>query len=95
MRYSYGVNDSFNPKRGRTISVPQLASLIKRDVGFGKWNNYHGGVEDNSAASCSYKANSFVFHERLFIYGTEREFKELEKIISEFIKVTPRVFTDN
>lgn len=37
MRYSYNIKDDYDPKRGRTISVPQLASIIKRDVEYGKW----------------------------------------------------------
>lgn len=95
MRYSYGIKEGYDPKRGRTISIPQLASIIKRDVEYGKWNNYHGGVEGKSAANCSYSTGNFTYHEKLYVYGTEKEFQQLEKLIREFIEVTPRVFTDN
>lgn len=92
MRYSYGTNDSYNPRRGRTISVPQLASIIKRDVEYGKWNKYEGGKEDTSTASCKYHKKGFIYHERLFIYGTKKEFKKLENIIKNFIEVNPRQY---
>ena len=94
MRYSYGTNDSYNSNRGRTITVKQLASLIKRDVGFGKWNVYEGGREDSSTASCKYSRRGFIYHERLFIYGTEKEFKHLEQLIRPIIEVIPRVFNN-
>lgn len=95
MRYSYGTNDSYNPRRGRTISVPQLASIIKRDVEYGKWNKYEGGKEDTSTASCKYHKKGFIYHERLFIYGTAKEFQQLEKLIQDFIEVIPRKFNNN
>lgn len=92
MRYKYGTNDSYSEYRGRTATAKQIASLIKRDVEYGKWNIYHGGVEDSFTASCSYERKGFVYHERLYIQGTEREFKELEALIKDFIEVIPRKF---
>lgn len=95
MRYSYGTNDSYNPNRGRTITAKQLASIIKRDVNYGKWNIYEGGREDSSTATCRYKAKGFEFHSYLLIFGKESEFKELEQLIKPIIEVIPRQFVDN
>lgn len=92
MRYYYGTNNSYSPSKGRTVSVPQLASIIKRDVECGKWNNYHGGTENNSTASCSYSKKGFIFHSRLFINGKKEEFQRLETLIQDFIEVIPRKF---
>ena len=92
MRYSYGTNDSFT-NGSRTASVKQLASIIKRDVDYGKWNIYEGGETHNYTAKCRYKRNGFIYHEHLLICGTKREFKELEKLIAPFIEVVPRRFT--
>jgi len=92
MRYSYGIKEGYDPKRGRTISVPQLASIIKRDVEYGKWNKYEGGLEGKSAASCSYSNGNFQYHEKLYIYGTEKEFTHLEQLIRGILRVIPRQF---
>lgn len=93
MRYSYNIKDDYDPKRGRTISVPQLASIIKRDVEYGKWNQYNGGDEKHSA-NCNYTSGNFQYHEKLYIFGTPKEFQQLEKLIKEFISVVPRIFPE-
>ena len=92
MRYVYGTNDSHLNSKGRTIPVKQLASLIKRDVDFGKWNLYEGGEPNSVTAHCKYKRKGFIHHELLLIYGNEKEFKKLEQIIKDFIEVKPRKF---
>ena len=97
MRYSYGTNDSYSETRGRTITAKQLASIIKRDVGYGKWNVYDGGRTNSVTASCRYSRRGFVYHNRLFIYGTKKEFQVLEKLISKIkdIEVIPREYDNN
>lgn len=90
MRYSYGTNDSYSTSRGRTATAKQIASLIKRDVDYGKWNLYDGGKEESWTASCRYSKKGFVYHERLFIYGTKKEFQELERLIKGIIDIIPR-----
>lgn len=90
MRYSYGTNDSFT-NGSRTASVKQLASIIKRDVDYGKWNIYEGGETNTRTAKCRYKRNGFIYHEHLLIYGTADEFRRLEGLIKDFITVIPRV----
>ena len=96
MRYSYGTNDSFSNSRGRTATAKQIASLIKRDVEYGKWNLYDGGKEDSWTASCRYSRKGFIYHERLFLYGTKREFDELEKLLQKVeIEVIPRRYDEN
>lgn len=92
MRYYYGTDDSFHHGTGRSATAKQIASIIKRDVEFGKWNHYYGGKTNDITASCSYRRKGFVFHGRLFITGKQSEFKELEKLITSFIEVTPRQF---
>lgn len=92
MRYKYGTNDSYTEGRGRSCSVPQLASIIKRDVECGKWNKYDGGEVNTRTATCRYSKKGFSFHSYLLIYGKEEEFKRLETLIKDFIKVTPRKF---
>lgn len=92
MRYVYGTNDSYSRIKGRTITAKQLASIIKRDVDYGKWNIYEGGQEDSSTAVCRYKRNGFTFHSQIMIYGNKKEFKKLEKLIKDFIEVIPRQF---
>lgn len=92
MRYKYGTNDSYTEGKGRTCSVPQLASIIKRDVDYGKWNTYYGGEVNSRTAKCCYKKKGFSFHSHLLIYGKEEEFKRLENLIKDFIEVTPRKF---
>lgn len=90
MRYKYGFND--NPTdSSRTATAKQIASIIKRDVDYGKWNTYNGGDKEHGA-SVSYQNKSFNFHTKMFLFGKESEFKELEKLIKDFIKVTPRKF---
>lgn len=91
MRYSYGTNDSFT-EGSRTASVKQVASLIKRDVEYGKWNIYEGGEANTRTAKCRYKRNGFVYHSHLLLWGKEEEFKRLESLIKDFIDVTPRKF---
>lgn len=95
MRYKYGTNDSYSPNMGRTATAKQIASIIKRDVDYGKWNIYEGGTEDSISAKCRYKRNGFVYHSHLLIFGKESEFKELEKLIKPIIEVIPRKFSNN
>ena len=90
MRYKYGTNDSYSGFRGRTVTPTELASIIKRDVDYGKWNIYEGGKQDSTTAHCKYQTEHFTYHERILIYGTKKEFKELEKLIDDFIFVNPR-----
>lgn len=92
MRYYYGTNDSFYEGHGRTATAKQIASIIKRDVEYGKWNVYNGGKEDSTTASCKYQATSFTHHRQLFIKGQEKEFKELENLIKDIIEVKPRQY---
>lgn len=92
MRYIYGTNDSYNTTKGRTVSVKQLASIIQRDVEYGKWNIYEGGETNSQTAQCRYKRNGFVYHEQLMIYGNKQEFKKLEKLLNGIIEVIPRKF---
>ena len=92
MRYVYGTDDSYNQTKGRTITAKQLASIIKRDVDYGKWNIYEGGETNSRSACCRYKRNGFIYHENLLIYGSEKEFKKLETLIKDFIEVIPRKF---
>lgn len=91
MRYSYGTNDSYTTN-SRTCSVPQLASIIKRDVDLGKWNIYEGGRTNSLTAKCRYKRNGFVYHSHLLIWGSKEEFQRLEHLIKDFIEVIPRNF---
>ena len=92
MRYIYGtLENPLNPK-GRNVTAKQLASIIKRDVEFGKWNLYTGGDSEKIPAHCQYKRNGFVHHEQLLIYGTQSEFKNLENLLKGIIKVIPRKF---
>lgn len=95
MRYYYGTNDSYHEGRGRTATAKQIASIIKRDVDYGKWNIYEGGETNSRTAKCRYKRNGFIYHSHLLIFGTEKEFKELESIIKSFIEVIPRKFSNN
>ena len=87
IRYIYGTNDSYPTTKGRTVTAKQLASIIKRDVSFGKWNLYEGGKENSWTASCRYSRRGFIYHERLFIYGTKKEFQKLEMLIKNIIEV--------
>lgn len=92
MRYVYGTNDSYNNAKGRTVTAKQLASIIQRDVEFGKWNIYEGGETESQTAQCRYKRNGFVYHEQLIIYGNKKEFKQLETLLKGIIEVIPRKF---
>ncbi len=92
MRYYYGTNDSYYPGNGRTVTAKQLASIIKRDVDYGKWNIYEGGKENTRSAHCRYKRNGFIYHEQLMIFGKQSEFKELESLLEGIIEVIPREF---
>lgn len=92
MRYVYGTNNSYYHPKGRTVTAKQLASIIKRDVEFGKWNIYEGGKTDNSTARCKYQRKGFTHHEQLMIFGNEKEFKKLEKLINGIIEIIPRQF---
>lgn len=96
MKYKYGTNDSYSNSSGRTATAKQIASLIKRDVEYGKWNKYDGGKEGSYIASCEYYRRGFVHHERLYIYGKRDEFDELEKLIQKIdnLKVIPRKYDD-
>ena len=96
MRYSYGTNDSYSNSRGRTVTAKQLASIIKRDVDYGKWNLYDGGRTNSVTASCRYSRKGFIYHGRLFIYGTKREFQQLEKLLQKIdIEIIPRRYEEN
>lgn len=94
MKYKYGTNDSYSNSCGRTATAKQIASIIKRDVEYGKWNKYDGGKQDNYIASCEYSRKGFIHHERLYIYGKRAEFDELEKLIHDVdnLKVIPRKY---
>lgn len=92
MRYYYGTSDSYHEGAGRTASVKQVASIIQRDVEFGKWNIYEGGKQDSTLAKCRYKKNGFIFHSVLIIQGQKKEFKELEKLIQDIVEVIPRQY---
>ena len=92
MRYKYGTTDSYSNFKGKTVTAKELASIIKRDVDYGKWNLYEGGKSNSTIAHCRYKRNGFVYHEQLLIFGSKDEFKRLENLIKDFIKVNPRVF---
>ena len=92
MRYKYGTKDCYTSFRGKDCSVKELASIIKRDVECGKWNQYEGGEVDSIDAHCRYKRNGFQYHEQLLIYGNKKEFKELEQLIDDIIFVNPRKF---
>ena len=93
MRYIYGTNDSFSTTKGTIVTAKQLASIIKKDVEFGKWNRYEGGRVNSVTAHCRYKKNGYAFHSHLLIYGSKREFKVLENIIKDFIEVIPRQYS--
>ena len=92
MRYKYGTSDSYTTFKGKNVTVPELASIIKRDVEVGKWNLYEGGEEESTTAHCKYQRNGFQYHEQLLIYGSKKEFQRLESLIREFIKVNPRQY---
>lgn len=92
MKYYYGNVDKFIDNDGKTATAKQIASLIKRDVNYGKWNIFNGGSE-TSIAEVSYKKGSFTHHEHMFITGRAKEFKELEKLIKPFIEVIPRQYS--
>ena len=93
VRYVYGTNDSYSVTKGKTVTAKQLASIIKRDVNVGKWNQYNGGKTDSITAHCRYARKGFVYHERVFIYGTQKEFQKLEKLLQKIdIEVIPRKF---
>lgn len=92
MRYVYGTDDSYSTTRGVKCNVSQMASIIQRDVEFGKWNIYEGGETNNRTAHCRYKRNGFVYHGLLLIFGNEKEFKQLEELIKGVIEVIPRKF---
>ena len=92
MRYKYGSKDCYTRFRGKDCSVTELASIIKRDVEYGKWNTYEGGEVDSIDAHCRYQRNGFQYHEQLLIYGNKKEFKQLEELIDDFIFVNPRKF---
>ena len=92
MRYKYGTNDSYTNFKGKNVTAKELASIIKRDVDYGKWNLYEGGQEESTTAHCRYQRNGFLYHEQLLIFGSKDEFKRLENLIKEFITVKPRVF---
>jgi len=92
MRYKYGTKDSYTTFRGKTVTAKELASIIKRDVEYGKWNIYEGGETNSVTAHCRYQRNGFQYHEQLLIYGNKKEFKQLEELIDDFIFVNPRKF---
>lgn len=92
MRYIYGTNDSYTATKGKTVTAKQLASIIKKDVDFGKWNVYEGGEVNSCTAHCRYSKKGFVYHSHLLIFGSKREFKKLESLIKGFIQVNPRKF---
>ena len=89
MKYYYGNISKFIKEKGNNVTAKQLASIIKRDVDYGKWNQYNGGTEE-SVADVSYTNNGFTHHEHLYIIGKPVEFKELEQLIQPFIEVIPK-----
>jgi len=93
MKYIYGTNDSYAVLKGKEVSAEEMADIIKRDVGVGKWNIYEGGETNSRTATCRYKRNGYIYHSHLLIYGNKQEFLELEEIIKDFIEVVPRAFT--
>lgn len=96
MRYYYGTSDSYH-QGGMSKATPQeLSEIIRDDVESGKWNRYYGGQIHNIDATCSYRRPGFIYHGRLFIFGTKEEFKELEKLIKPFIEhFTPRCYSED
>lgn len=94
MRYIYGTNDSYTTTKGTTVTAKQLASIIKKDVGFGKWNLYDGGETNSRTAKCRYSKKGFSYHSHLLIYGDKGEFTLLEALIKDFIEVIPRDFNN-
>ena len=93
MRYQYGTNDSYPTSKGKTVTPEELATIIKEDVACGKWNIYDRGKQYSIEATCRYHRKGFITHNRLFIYGTKKEFTELEHLIDDFIYVVPRQYT--
>lgn len=87
MKYNYGVVPDF--RKSMIVRVPQLLSMIERDVKQGKWNTYEGG-DDKHCAKISYKGKSFEYGEHIFIQGSPREIQFLEEKLSKIIKVIPR-----
>lgn len=91
MRYKYEITNHKTKFRGKTVTPTQLAKIIKRDVECGRWNTYDGG-SNTTTAHCRYQGKTFTYHEKLLIYGTKKEFQQLEKLIDNFIYVEPRTF---
>lgn len=89
MRYVYGIAGNYSNSKGRTVTVKQLASIIKRDVEYGKWNIYRRRKNNDEPAHCKYERNGFTHHEELMIYGNQKEFETLEKLITGVIKILP------
>lgn len=87
MMYNYGVVPNF--KYAKIVKVPQLVSMIERDVKQGKWNIYDGG-DKKHYPRISYKSKSFTYGEHIFIKGSEREIKYLEEKLAKIIEVIPR-----
>ena len=90
--YKYGVIEKENAKKGMVVKAPQLLSIIKKEVGLGKWNQYDGGVNKKTPAKLSYKGKNWEYGEHLFIYGSKKDFKWLEKMIEGLIPIIPRKF---
>ena len=90
MKYNYGVVER---KSGVIVKAPALADIVKRDVRNGKWNIYSGGDEKHPAR-ISYESENFTYGEHMFIGGSKREIQFFEKLISQYIKVIPRVFKE-
>ena len=92
MRYIYGTADSYSTTKGTTVTAKQLASIIKKDVEFGKWNIYNGGRANFTTAKCQYSKKGFTYHSHLLIFGSKPEFRKLEQLLKDIIEVIPRKF---
>lgn len=92
MKYGYGTVDNYKVVELQFTTPADLAEIIKEDVDCGKWNCYDGGKAYLEIAHCKYQKNNFTTSTNLLIFGTTKEFKRLEELIKDFIKVNPRVF---
>lgn len=95
MKYHYGTDDSYHVGSMNDATPDELAEQIKKDVGNGKWNCYSGGRVNSISATCRFKRTGFVYHNRLFIYGSRDEFKVLEGLIKSFMEYfVPRCYLE-
>lgn len=91
MKYKYAVTSKVVDKTAIPTTVPELASLIKRDVSVGKWNIYNGGNKENPV-KISFQTPNWTYGEHLFIFGSKREIQFLEKLLDDVLPVIPRKF---